>query len=294
MRKILLILFCLCYVAAGYAQSFDEPKGKPTVFIDYLRRSGNIPFGWVEGLRNSVIEGIQKMERVILIDVDSQDALRIEAQRRSTENISAGEDNEMDRLSAMNELGAQYIITGHVSSMTATSKKDSEGKTYYDGSVTYTLKVTKSQNGTLIGTKTIQHAGLTGGRGGNKEEAIANTITYAVHSMRDFVDEYFKMEGTILEVNVEKKGKAEEVYINLGSMHGVKDAQKFTVYVAREVAGRLAKKEIGRLTTKTVEGEDISLCKVQKGGEEIMKAINDGQTLMIVSREQTLMGGLFN
>lgn len=294
MRKILLILFCLCYVAAGYAQNFDEPKGKPTVFIDYLRRSGNIPFGWVEGLRNSVIEGIQKMDRVILIDVDSQDALRIEAQRRSADNISAGEDNEMDRLSAMNELGAQYIITGQVSSMTATWKKDSEGKGYYDGSVSYTLKVTKSQNGTLIGTKTIQHAGLTGGRGGNKEEAIANTITYAVHSMRDFVDEYFKIEGTILEVNVEKKGKAEEVYINLGSMHGVKDAQKFTVYVAREVAGRLAKKEIGRLTTKSVEGEDISLCKVQKGGEEIMKAINDGQTLMIVSREQTLMGGLFN
>ena len=294
MRKILLIVFCLCYVAAGYAQNFDEPKGKPTVFIDYLRRSGNVPFAWVEGLRNSVIEGIQKMDRVILIDVDAQDALRIEAQRRSSENISAGEDNEMDRLSAMNELGAQYIITGQVSSMTATWKKDSEGKGHYDGAVTYTLKVTRSKDGTLVGTKTLQHSGLTGGRGGNKEEAIANTITYDVHSMRDFVDEYFKMEGTILEVNAEKKGKAEEVYINLGSMHGVKEAQKFTVYVAREVAGRIAKKEIGRLTTKTVEGEDISLCKVQKGGEEIMRAINDGQTIMIISREQTLMGGLFN
>lgn len=294
MRKILLILFCLSYVAAGYAQNFDDPKGKSTVFIDYFRRSGDVPFAWVEGLRNSVIEGIQKMERVILIDVDAQDALRIEAQRRSSENISAGEDNEMERLSAMSELGAQYIITGHVSSMTATYKKNSDGKGYYDGSVSYTLKVTKTQNGTLVGTKTFQHAGLTGGRGGNKEEAIANTFVYAVSSMRDFVDEYFKMEGTILEVNAEKKGKAEEVYINLGSMHGVKEAQKFTVYVAREVAGRTAKKEIGRLTTKTVEGEDISLCKVQKGGEEIMQAINDGQTIMIISREQTLMGGLFN
>ena len=60
-------------------------------------------------------------------------------------------------------------------------------------------------------------------------------------SMRDFVDEYFKMEGTILKVNSEKKGKAEEVYINLGSMNGVKEAQKFTVYAIREVAGREAK-----------------------------------------------------
>ena len=161
-------------------------------------------------------------------------------------------------------------------------------------SVSYTLKVINPKNGTLIGTKTFQHSGLTGGTGGNKEEAIANTIKSAVYSMRDFVDEYFKMEGTILEVNSEKKGKAEEVYINLGSMNGVKEAQKFTVYAIREVAGREAKKEIGRLTVKAVEGDDISLCKVQKGGEEIMKAIRDEQPIKIVSREQTLMGGIFN
>jgi hypothetical protein len=199
----------------------------------------------------------------------------------------------MDRLSVMEELGAQFIITGQVSSMTA-AYKTRDGKGYYDGSVSYTLKYINPKNGTLICTKTFQHSGLTGGTGGNKEEAIANTIKSAVYSMRDFVDEYFKMEGTILEVNSEKKGKAEEVYINLGSMNGVKEAQKFTVYAIREVAGREAKKEIGRLTVKAVEGDDISLCKVQKGGEEIMKAIRDEQPIKIVSREQTLMGGIFN
>lgn len=293
MRKILLLVVCVLCSLAGYSQNFDEPKGKPTVFIDYFKRSGDSPFAWVEGLRNTVIEGIQKMERVILIDVDAQDALRIEAQRRSSANISSGDDNEMDRLAVMEQLGAQFIITGQVSSMTA-AYKSKDGKSYYDGSVSYTLKVINAKNGTLVGTKTFQHSGLTGGTGANKEEAIANTITYAVHSMRDFVDEYFKMEGTILEVNSEKKGKAEEVYINLGTMHGVKDAQKFTVYVVREVAGREAKREIGRLTVKAVEGDDISLCKVQKGGEEIMKAIRDEQPIKIISRVQTLMGGIFN
>ena len=281
MRKIVLLVFCVVYSLAGYCQNFDEPKGKPTVFIDYFKRSGDAPFSWVEGLRNTVI------------DVDAQDALRIESQRRSSANISSGDDNEMDRLSVMEELGAQFIITGQVSSMTA-AYKTRDGKGYYDGSVSYTLKVINPKNGTLIGTKTFQHSGLTGGTGGNKEEAIANTIKSAVYSMRDFVDEYFKMEGTILEVNSEKKGKAEEVYINLGSMNGVKEAQKFTVYAIREVAGREAKKEIGRLTVKAVEGDDISLCKVQKGGEEIMKAIRDEQPIKIVSREQTLMGGIFN
>ena len=84
MRKIVLLVFCVVYSLAGYCQNFDEPKGKPTVFIDYFKRSSDAPFSWVEGLRNTVIEGIQKMERVILIDVDAQDALRIESQRRSS------------------------------------------------------------------------------------------------------------------------------------------------------------------------------------------------------------------
>lgn len=294
MKKVLLLVFCLVCSLTGFSQDFDQPKGKPTVFIDYFKRSAEAPFAWVEGLRNTVIEGIQKMERVILIDVDAQDALRIESQRRSSSNATAGDDNEMDRLAVMEQLGAQYIITGQVSSMTAAYKKDKEGKGYYDGSVSYTLKVVDPKNGTLIGTKTFQHSGLTGSTGASKEEAVANTVKSAVYSMRDFVDDCFKMEGTILEVNSEKKGKAEEVYINLGSMNGVKEAQKFTVYAVREVAGREAKKEIGRLTVKAVEGDDISLCKVQKGGEEIMKAIRNEQPIKIISRGQTLMGGIFN
>ena len=64
MRKIVLLVFCVVYSLAGYSQNFDEPKGKPTVFIDYFKRSSDAPFSWVEGLRNTVIEGIQKMERL--------------------------------------------------------------------------------------------------------------------------------------------------------------------------------------------------------------------------------------
>ena len=33
MRKIVLLVFCVVYSLAGFCQTFDEPKGKPTVFI---------------------------------------------------------------------------------------------------------------------------------------------------------------------------------------------------------------------------------------------------------------------
>lgn len=249
-----------------------------------------MPFAWVEGLRSSIIEGIHKTDRVVLIDVDSQEALFVEAQSRSAEEYSGEEEDGTERFASMNNLGAQYIVTAQVAAMNTTWKKDSDGKGHYDAAVNYTLKVISPQNGALIGTKSVQ---LTG-RGGKKDEAIANALTYSIISTRDFVDDYFKIEGTILEVSTQKKGKAEEVYIDLGSLMGVQEAQKFTVYSEREIAGRVARKEIGRLTVKTIEGEEISLCKVQKGGEDIMQAIENGQRIIIISREQTLMGGLFH
>lgn len=74
MKKILL-LFSICLIPMlGYAQT-DE-NGKERVYIDYFSRPGTISNILAEALRNKVIEGIQKMGRVELIDVDSNEALK--------------------------------------------------------------------------------------------------------------------------------------------------------------------------------------------------------------------------
>ena len=76
MKKILL-LFSICLIPMlGYAQT------KERVYIDYFSRPGTISNILAEALRNKVIEGIQKMDRVELIDVDSNEALKTEAKRR--------------------------------------------------------------------------------------------------------------------------------------------------------------------------------------------------------------------
>ncbi|MDE6122450.1 MAG: hypothetical protein K2F76_04345, partial [Duncaniella dubosii] len=60
----------------------QESTGKPNVFIDYFWRPSEIPFTCAEQLRSYVIEGISNTKRIELIDVDSSDALAIEASRR--------------------------------------------------------------------------------------------------------------------------------------------------------------------------------------------------------------------
>lgn len=283
LKGVLVFTLCAFYAMSGSSQEAAEAKGKPSVYIDYFTRSTDVPFVWVEGLRNHVIEGIQKMDRVILIDVDSQSALRVEKDRRESADTSTGEDNDMDRVAAMSQLGANYIIEGFVSSMSTKKEKLDDGTIYYSASVAYTLKVINPKDGTLVGTKTLKHGeGITDVcTGSTPDEAISKACAKAVKGVREFVDENFKMEGTILEISAEEKGEAKELYISLGSDNGVGDGAYFAVFVARQVAGRSSFKEIGRLKVKAVEGGDLTLCEVKKGGKEIKEAVDAKQNVVV-------------
>lgn len=288
MKKILLAIMFGVMALCTYAQSNVE--GKEKVYIDYFSHSRDISNTMAEALRSKVIEGIHEMNRVVLIDVASDEALKKEALRRQEESAMG---DVTARSEEMKTLGARYLIQGQISSMTATRKKDDDGKIYYKGSVSYTLKVVDPSDGTLKGTQTFTHEGLTGGRGDTSEEAILKTLDYVKLSMDDFVDEYFKIEGTIVQIEEVKNKKAKTVYIDLGKAKGVLESQKFLVYAEVDIAGEISRKEIGQLNVKEVLSAGRSLCKVTKGGEEIFNLNQEGTKLIVVSRKQTFMGGIF-
>lgn len=285
--RAIVLLFCVGCALSSYAQ---EEASKPNVFIDYFTRPASLKFLWAENLRSCVIEGISNTNRVNLIDVDSQDALRIEQSRRESGELSDGGD--MDRLSVMTQEGADFLIQGTVTSIETDINKTDDGKYYYTATCAYTLKVINPKDGKLVTTKTFKHGdGITNiVTGDTEEEVVAKVCKQAIKGVRDLVEDAFKLQGTILDIAVEKKDKAEEVYISLGAAHGVGEDAWFSVSVARTVAGRQSLKEIGRLKVKDVEGDDLTLCEVKKGDKEILEAFKAGQELVV--RNTKKPGGL--
>ncbi len=264
------------------AQNGDE---KEVVLIDNFSFPSEINKALVETLRGKMIEGIQATNRVKVVDVNTESSIASEAERRKDESAMA---DATARESKMKTLGAHYIITGEVTSMSAAKKTDKDGKVYYDGSVHWTIKVIDSATGTLKSSKTFEHEGITGKRGDTSDEAIAATCSYAKTYMEDFVDDTFPLEGLILKVETlnKKKNKAETVYIDLGLSRGISSGQKFTVYLEIDIAGELSRKEVGSLSAKDVLSAKRTLCKVTKGGEEVLKAMNGGQKLVVKSRKE--------
>lgn len=283
MKKILLLIVLGIIASYTYAQNAEE--GKEKVYIDYFTHSSNISKTMAEALRSKVIEGIHEMKRIILIDVDSDEALKKEALRRQQESAMG---DVTARSEEMTTLGAKYLIQGQIASMTATQKKDSDGKIYYKGSVSYTLKVVDPSNGTLKGTKTFSHEGLTGGSGDTKEKAILETLDYVKYSIEDFVNEYFRLKGIIVQVEEVKKGKAKTAYIDLGTLKGAKKGVRFDIFKEEIIAGDTSLVEIGQLRIKEVVSPRRSLCKVTKGEEEIYKNSQEGKQMIVVSRPDEL------
>lgn len=279
--KCLLLIVAMC-VCGSVPASAQEEGGKPNVFIDYFTRPSDVPFLWAENLRSCVIEGISATGRVELIDVDSSDLLRIEKGRRESGNVVAGDD--MERMKVMTGEGANFLVQGTVTSIVTERKQLDDGTPYFAGTCAYTLKVINPNNGKLVSTKTFKHGGgIIPVTGDTEEEAVSKVCKQAIKAIRVLVEDAFKVQGTILEIASEKNGEAKEVYISIGSEHGVGEDAFFSACIERQIAGRTSQREIGQLKVKNVEGGDITLCEVKKGGEEIKKAIDAGQTVVVKS-----------
>jgi hypothetical protein len=114
-------------------------------------------------------------------------------------------------------------------------------------------------------------------------------IKNALETLRKKVEKYYNIAfpytAQVLERGVEKKDKQKELYIDLGAAHGLQEGTHFNVYVIGSIGGKETRKQIGRLKVKSIEGDEVSLCKVSSGGKEIKAAIDAEQKLLIISTD---------
>ena len=276
MKRFILSVALMVAGIAAFAQ-------KPVVLIDYFNAPKSVKAAGVSAVRSAVIAGINQMNRVQLIDVESESSLNMEGIRRGKESAMY---DQTARMGAIKTLGAQYIITGTVSNVSGEYHK-TENSSYYTGNIVFSLSVVRVEDGVTVGTKNVTYAGLTGNIGSTADEAVVSTLNRVRQSMDNFVNDYFKLKGVIVEMNAtSKKGdKVSSLYINLGSEAGVAKGQKLDVLQVLKVAGTEGEEEIGSLTVDKVVAPALSECKVTKGGKEIMSAFKAGTELRVVTKK---------
>lgn len=290
MKKLFFIAVVLC-LGLFSMNGQESTQGKPNVFFDYFERPVSVPFVWAEAIRNNVMEGIQKTNRVNLIDVDSRSTLAIEKSRREQENTTAGGD--MDRMKVMTEEGANLLVTGIVTDVTSKQTFNSKGEPLgYDASLAFTIKVIDPANGTTVYTENFKFPknmfsgivnDLAKSTAKSADEAVQNCAQSIVKDMKKFVDRAFPTVGKIIELDEVKGDDVKTAYINLGSEAGMAKGAKFEVRVKRLIGGKESFKLLGEAEVTDVESEELSKIKIKKGGKLIYEAFKADQELVVKS-----------
>lgn len=285
MAKRLLALFCLLLGLADTmtAQTADRNAPLAVTFntLTYTPQSNKVTAGKVLGIIADAMVGQSTQEHE-----NYQEALRAAivkgmAQCRRIAMTDGGGNTVPD-----------WYVDGTVSNISTTTKteevKDSKGKThmqtYYRAMVGVTLHVKDAQTDKIVLSPSFNVAAEDLAWIETREGAINNAFSRMATYVMRYFDRQLPLTANIIEGAKDKKDKQKEVYIDLGgATKGVAKGIHFGVYTTRTVAGREARKQVGKIKITDVMGDDISLCKVQSGGKDIKAAIDGGETIVVVS-----------
>lgn len=294
MKKLLMtlaaVLCCTISVSAQDAQEARNQKYSVTLgTVQYAHHDEKMSTGEVVG---KVLTGV-------LTGQTSVQATKYEEDVKNAiiKGLSAAYrfnyDDSLTPLSQNIQEGS-VIVDVNITNIQAKSSshtwKDSKGKTqvstYYTGVAEAMLTLKDMKTGEVIVNQAVKGQGTTSSNFSTTDQAVHDALNRLSNRVTAWLNQYKPLQANIVEGSSAKKDKQKEVYIDLGSSEGAFAGLHMGVFIVKTVAGREAKTQIGKLKIESVEGDDISLCKVQSGGKDIKSAIESGAELRVVTIEK--------
>lgn len=282
----LISAFCMlfCMIGSISAQESERNATVVTVFnnVTAVKGETKASVGSVLGTIADVLVGNQ---------VTQQHSNYEEAVRASLVKGMS----QARRISMMDGTGmsnADWYVDATLSNLSTTTKmedyKDDKGKThtrtYYKATIGVTLHVKSVQSNKIVCSPAFNISDYDCDWIESREGAINNALSSLARRVTKYFNRTLPLQANIVEGAREKKDKQKEVYIDLGeSTKGICQGLHFGVYTTKTVAGKLAKKLVGKIKITEVQGDDVSLCKVQSGGKEIKAAIDAGEPIIVTS-----------
>lgn len=269
--KRIILLFCLLL-----PMFLEAPAQKHTIYADDFGSDIKVPNRVLNTIRAAFIDGIGKTNRVKIVDAPA-----------------ANPDFSLSPLEDARRFGAEYLLTGRLLDREA-SDDGSRHRRYHSRENSFKekfkirLDLIRTSDGTTISTQSYEETGSASGKDASQFAALEHALLNVPFKMRQFVENHFKVYGSILRVAKDNGRKAKTVYINLGYDDPIKEGLRLDVVEDGTLDGNYIEKKIGEVRIDQIMGPKISLCKVYRGGNDILRALNGGQSLRLVSRQARL------
>jgi len=194
---------------------------------------------------------------------------------------------QVSDLAEEGNIAVNALITNINASSSSRTWKDKEDKvhvdTYYRGEVEAMLTLKDIKTGEVIANPTVRGRGSSTSMFSTSDQAVKNAIDILSGSITRWLNNYKPITANFVEAGAVKKDKQKEVFIDYGSREGAYKGMHMGIYQLYTIKGKPGKSLLGKLRIEEVAGEDLSRCKVTSGSKDIKEAIDNGQTLVVMS-----------
>lgn len=268
---------------SSISASAQEASNKSTVIVDFFYAGNGVrnnDLGWINMLRNDIVNELMSTGRVKVIDAASMTKLQYSPQ-------AYNESSENSRLSTLRSNGATYVVQGDVEYIDINRIRLDNSKDYvYDARIGYNIRFIDANTGELLG-QTIADPKDGSVHCSTPQKSMESVTGRAATAMRRILIDDISITGQVLELidtKTTKRGEeAKTIAVNVGSDNGATRGVKFDVYVTHNIAGHKVSDKIGKVKITEVKGSDISYAQVKDGGVAILEAIHNGVKLSIKS-----------
>lgn len=152
---------------------------------------------------------------------------------------------------------------------------------YYRAMLSVTLHVKDAMNDAVLASPSFSITESDMSWVNSPQKALDNATARLARLVTKFFDGMYPLTCEIIERGDIKNDKQKQVYIDLGSAHGLHEGQTFAIYTKKLIGGKEARKQVARLRVKTIEGDEVSFCKVLSGGRDLKAALDEGLDLIV-------------
>ncbi len=276
MKKLLILAVTVLFCIKGYTQK------KTVAITSFETTTSNISVKYIKAIEDKVKEAFYSTNRFDIVDRTNYKKIKEEKELQKSEDFMDGR-----TVGQTNLEGAEQLVTGSISQIDII-KKYTEESYYYECNISFSLQVIDVATGQVLASELIRpKQSLIGGvwsaslgESGTPEKAFYNALKGTQKAINKFVGKHFPVITLIIEISEASSNKAKILLINTGNLNGAKKNQKFQVVelVNMKVGDKEIVRtiEIGEIKITKVEGEEISVAKVIKGGGAIFSKFNSG------------------
>ena len=227
--------------------------------------------GYQNAVRSAILKGMTEAYRLHVVDgpLTKEEAETIGSiyVDGTLNNISTTTKNEVVEYEEKNKEGEKV--------------KKTRTDVYYRALLSVTLHVKDAMTDAVIASPSFSISESDMSWVNSPQKAVDNAVARLSRLVTKFFDGMYPLTCQIIERGGIKNDKQKQVYIDLGSAHGLHEGQTFAIYTKRMIGGKEARNQVARLRVKKIEGDEVSFCKVLSGGKDLKIALDEGLELIV-------------